>query len=257
MKTRFPTLSAWQLAIVLAVAPVAAAGPDTAPPALSPHAQSLACAPRTTAAAPGAPRVLGGRDRVSDGIFAPGEVVVLDMSDGGLLTAGQLYLAYRTPRSAVADGRNEWLRRAAQNAGVVRVDAVTGRTASATIVWACDGVQVGDRLEPYSIPGAPPDASGGTGTARFDQASMVVFGAQDRRLGAARDFLLVARAPGLEVAAGHRVTFFRRPYGVDGPVSVVGDGVVHAVSEDTYLVEVASSRDAIAAGDLAATHGPM
>jgi hypothetical protein len=255
VKTRFSTLSAWQLAAILAAAPVGAASPDTAPPAFSPRAQSLACAPRTLASASGAPRILGGRDRVTDGIFAPGEVIVVDAS-GGAMTTGQLYVAYRTPRSAVSERESPWVRHAAQNAGIVRVDAVTGKTASATVVWACDGVQVGDQLEPYAAPGEAPEVQAPSGTARFDQASEVLFGGQDRRLGAARDVLLVARAQGADVAVGQHVTFFRRPYGVDGPVSIVGTGLVQLVSTDTYLVEVASSRDAISAGDLAATHGP-
>jgi hypothetical protein len=254
VKTRFSISSAWQLALVLVAAPVGAADTTPPPPSFSPRAQSFACAPRTVADRTASPRVLGGRDRLKKGMFAPGETVVVGMNDGSTVAVGQLYVAYRPPRSAVSDGQNPWTRRAAQNAGIVRVDAITGSKATATIVWACDGVDVGDRLEPYASPAAAADAPAGAGTARFDQASTVVFGGQDRRLGAARDFLLVERAQGLDVAPGQHVTFFRRPYGVDGPVSIVGEGVVQQVSADSYLVEVASSRDAIGAGDLAATH---
>jgi hypothetical protein len=251
MKMRFSTPCVWHLAVVLVAAPAAAA--DLAQPSqFSPRAQSLACAPRTVAAAKTAPRVLGGRDRAANGMFGPGETVVLDVSDGSTVAAGQLYVAYRPPPSVRSDRENPLTRRAAQNAGILRVDGVTGTKASATIVWACDGVDVGDRLEPYSAPAASPDAPAAEGAARFDEASTVVFGGQDRRIGAARDFLVVERAQGVSVAPGQRVTFFRRPFGVDGPVSVVGEGIVQQVSEETYLVEVASSVDAIAAGDLAA-----
>lgn len=253
MNTRFSTLSAWHLAAVLAAAPVGAADAPAAAPSFTPRAQSLACAPRTFTPPAVAPRIAGGRDRVSKGMFAPGETIVLDTSNGAAVTAGQLYVVYRTPRSAVSDD-NAWVRRAAQNAGIVRVEAVTGSTASATVVWACDGVDVGDRLEPYAEPSAAPEASTGASTARFDQASEVLFGGQDRRLGTARDFLLIGRAQGMDVTSGQRVTFFRRPFGVDGPISTVGEGVVQAVAADTFLVEVTSSRDAIAAGDLAAPH---
>jgi hypothetical protein len=189
-------------------------------------------------------------------MFAPGEVVVLDTSGGRTVAPGELYVVYRAPRSATLEKDNRWVRRAVQNVGIVRVDAVAGPGALASVVWACDGVEIGDSLEPYVAPSALPEAQAAAGPAMFDQASEVLFGNQDRRLGAARDVLLVARASGVDVAVGQRVTFFRRPYGVDGPISVVGDGVVHAVSPDTCLVEVASSRGAIAAGDLVATHRP-
>ena len=256
MKMRFSPLTAWQLASLLVAAPVGAADLTPAPPSLTPRAQSLACAPRTVDVAAPAARIRGGRDRNTKGIFAPGEVVVLDTSGGATVAAGELYVVYRRPRSAVWAADSQWVRRAAQNVGLVRVDAVTGAIASASVVWACDGVETGDVLEPYVAPSTMPEAQAAAGPATFDQASEVLFGGQDRRLGAARDFLLVARPAGVDVAVGQRVTFFRRLYGVDGPVSVLGDGIVHAVSHGTYLVEVASSRDAIVAGDLVATHRP-
>jgi hypothetical protein len=256
VKTRFSTLSAFHLAVVLGAAPLGAAELPAAAPPFTPRAQSIACGPRTLTPPAAAPRVLGGRDRATKGMFAPGEVIVLDTSDRASVAAGQLYVVYRTPRSAMSDGDNAWVQRAAQNAGIVRVERVMGQTASATIVWACDGVEIGDRLEPYAEPAAAPEVPSAAGAARFDQASEVLFGGQDRRLGAARDFLLVARAQGLDVAPGQRVTFFRRPFGVDGPITLVGEGVVQGVAVATFLVEVASSRDAVTAGDLAATHAP-
>jgi len=255
VNTRLSTLSAWHLAVVLSAVPAGAADLPAAAPSFTPRAQSLACAPRTLTPPAAAPRVLGGRDRVTKGMFAPGEAIVLDTSDASV-SAGQLYVVYRTPRSAVSDD-SAWAQRAAQNAGLVRVDAVTGRTASATVVWACDGVEIGDRVEPYAPPHAAPEVSKQPGPARFDQATEVLFGGQDRRMGAARDYLLVGRAQGMDVTPGQRVTFFRRPFGVDGPISIVGEGVVQDVATDTLLVEVASSRDAIAAGDLVATHRPQ
>lgn len=249
---RFPTLSALPLAALLA-APAAAADPPAAAPSLTPRAQSLACAPRTLRDPAPAATVLGGQNRATPGMFAPGETIVLDSGKGAPVTAGQVYVVYRVPRWFMWDD-SAWVRRAVHNAGLVRVESVRGRTASATVIWACDGVDVGDWLEPYAEPGAAPAAAPDAGPARFDQASLVLFGGQDRRLGAARDLLLVERTQGLDVAPGQRVTFFRRPFGLDGPTSVIGEGVVESVAAETFLVQVSASRDGIAAGDLAATH---
>jgi hypothetical protein len=256
VKTRFSTLTACHVAAILAgAAPGAAASPSD-PVALSPRAQALVCAPRTLESRSPAPRVLAGRDRATKGMFGPGDTIVLDASTGTPMASGQVLVVYRRPRSAVSEGRDALVRRAAQNAGLVQVDAVSGKTATATVVWACDGIQVGDRLEPYRAPESAPEAAAAGGPARFDQATRVAFGGQDRRLGAARDLMLVVRASGLDVAVGQRVVFFRRPFGADGPTSIVGDGVVQVVSDETYLVEITSSKDAISAGDLVAARGP-
>ena len=260
--TRCPVLFASCLAALLAVPAGVAADPPADIPTLSPRVQQLTCAPRLLSRDDGdAARVLGGRDRESPGMFAPREVIVTSAGGGAPLATGQLYVAYRRPRSRVWTGDQEYLDAAAQNAGVVRVDAVIGDKATATIVWACDGIDVGDRLEPFVAAEAPatdtgafPADVGGTPTVP-DTAAHVQFGQQDRFMGAARDLVLVNRVDGQDVQPGQRVAFFRRYQGKAGPVSVLGEGVVQAVHERTYVVQIAGSRDAVEAGDLVAAPG--
>lgn len=261
--TRYPVLFASCLAALLAVpASGVAADPPADIPMLSPRVQQLTCAPRLLSRDDGdAARVLGGRDRESPGMFAPREVIVTSTGGGAPLAAGQLYVAYRRPRSHVWTGSGGYVDDAAQNAGVVRVEAVTGNKATATIVWACDGIDVGDRLEPFVATEAPATDTGafpadvaGTPTVP-DAAAQVQFGQQDRFMGAARDLVLVSRVDGQAVQPGQRVGFFRRYQGKAGPVTMLGEGVVQAVHERTYVVQIAGSRDAVEAGDLVAAPG--
>jgi len=238
---------------VLAATGAIAGPPDT--PTISPHAQELTCAPRLLDRNDStAPRVLGGRDRYSPGMFGPREVIVLSSGDGSL-AAGQLYVAYRRVRSRVWTTEERFVEDTAQNAGIVRIDSVIGDKATATIVWACDGVDVNDRLEPFAPSEAPMPA---TGAFPADSATLtpalagasVQLAQHDRRAGAARDLMLVSRVQGQDVAPGQRVAFFRRYQRDGGPVSVLGEGVVQSVGERTYLVQIVGSRDAIEAGDL-------
>jgi hypothetical protein len=254
---RCSALFASCLASAVLAATSAVAGPQADIPTLAPHVQELTCGPRTLAAGDdGAPRVLGGRDRESPGMFGPREVIVASAGDGTTLAAGQLYVAYRRARSRIWTGENDYVDQTAQNAGVVRIESVAGSRATAIIVWACDGVDVGDRLAPFVPATAPMPPSGsfpadpGAVTASLDGAAEVQLGQQDRRMGAARDLLLVSRVAGQDVVPGQRVAFFRRYQGKDGPASLLGEGVVQTVSEKTYVVQVVGSRDAIGAGDL-------
>lgn len=253
---RCSALFASCLASVMLAATSAVAGPADIP-TLSPHVQELTCGPRTlTRDDGGAPRVLGGRDRQSPGMFGPREVIVVSTAEDTPLAVGQLYVAYRRARSRIWTGENDYVDSTAQNAGVLRIETVAGTKATATIVWACDGVDVGDSLEAFVPAQVPAPESGafpadpGNVTANLDGAAVVQVGQQDRRMGAARDLLLVNRVTGQDVVPGQRVAFFRRYQGKDGPASLLGEGVVQSVGEHTYVVQIVGSRDAIGAGDL-------
>lgn len=225
-----------------------------AAPGLTPWAQSMLCAPQADFSPAGeAGRVTASADGSPQAMFGPGERLAISRFSAGAIAPGQFYVAQRAPRSRVWDGHSEWTSAAIQRAGVVRVDEVVGAVATATVVWACDGVEAGDALVPLEVPQGPP-AVGAQGAPALDASGAVLMGSQDRRLGAGRDMLLVARPEGQTPALGQRVTFFRRPFGDEGPAATLGRGVVQAVDDRTFTVSVQESRDAIYAGDLVALH---
>lgn len=222
-------------------------------PVLSPWTQDMLCAPRVLpdGQTMGSVRVVGSYDGTPHTLFGTGEQLVVT-SDGGNLASGQYYVAQRALRSRVWS-HHEWVDDATQTAGLVRIDSVTGDTAVGTVVWACDGVEKGDRLQAYVAPqGPPPELP--AGRASFDLGGDVLIGIQDRRMGSAPDLLLVARPEGQSPAPGQHVTFYRRAYGSGGPVTVLGEGTVQAVADRTFTVRIESSTSAIYTGDRAALH---
>jgi hypothetical protein len=212
-------------------------------PPLSPEALSLVCAARL-APPPAEPvlRIVGSRDISTHEVFGPGDAVVLS---GGAVTAlapGQQYVVRRRFRARMHERHNDWLQSAVHTSGWVRVDSLHGDRVAATVVWACDGLRAGDYLEPFQPPSVP-DALA-EGTPDFAGAGRVLFDNDERRLASPWKLVLVERREGSGATPGQRVTFFRRLYGVDGPVSPLGTGTVMEVLPTALIVRVDSARDA-------------
>jgi len=231
------------VAALLTVGSATHASAQSAVAPLSPEALSLVCAARL-APPPAEPalRVVGSRDTAPREVFGPADVVVLSGGDVAALTPGQQYVVRRRFRARVYERYNEWLQSAVHTSGWVRVDSLQGGRALATVVWACDGLRAGDYLEPFQPP-VVPDALA-EGTPDFAGAGRVLFDNDERRLASPWKLVLVERREGASVAPGQRVTFFRRLYGDDGPVSPLGNGTVMEVLPTALIVRVDSARDA-------------
>ena len=79
------------------------------------------------------------------------------------------------------------------------------------------------------------------------------FGDEERRLGAAGDFMLVDPG-GAPLASGVRVAVYR-DLGLSGvPLVPVGEGVIVSLENGIPVMRISSSKDAVQSGDYVVRH---
>lgn len=244
----------------------------------------LACAPRPPhAEAPDAIRVLAGLEGPNRRLTATGDHIVVGAgTNRGLRTGDYFYVRRLTRPLFYAEERNSVL----STAGWVQIETVQTSTATARIVWACDGIEEYDFLEPFSMPvpvtgTAPMEYEGlyhrhdgsrltpalaDTDWPKFDATGVVLAGNDSRVTGAAGDRILVDPAGVGQLRPGETVTLFRRAFAWDafasrnypraktkepeqGPLTAVGEGIVLEVSPTGAVVQVRRSSMEVRAGD--------
>jgi hypothetical protein len=285
------------VALLLAQAPAAQTQPpvvSAAAPAVSTDAtrEQIACAP---ASLPGAPvaglRVVGGnvRGRI---MFGPGDPLVIDAGTAQGIQNGQRYFVRRYLHDQFTPASAEFTPHPVHTAGWVTVVETRDNMAIATVTHACDGITVGDYLEPFVDPVIPAEAV--SGHPDFDHPGRLVMSDEKRQSGAAGMLMLMNRGSDHGVRAGQTVTIYRQPdlksvyeemtggaygaYGTamsatgpgktkgkkgaagsqpaapTGPIFDVGRATVLSVQAQTSLVRIDSTRDAVVIGDFVAIH---
>jgi hypothetical protein len=131
--------------------------------------------------------------------------------------------------------------------GWVTIVDVRENTAVAQVTHSCDGMVVGDYLEPYVDPVEPPPAL--QGDPDYEHAGRVVMGDDRHQMGSEGSLMLVNRGSDHEVRAGQTVTIFRDTLGGAGPFFTVGRATVLSVRPQTSLVRIDNSREAVYIGD--------
>lgn len=238
-------------ALVIAQAWVAAAADLAQPPA--PDVMALACAARELPAGNAPMTIAGSPDVTTRQLFGVGEPVVVRGGSANGVAVGQDYAVRRPLRGTHLEEAKAWIERSVHTSGWVRIESVLPTMSVGRIVWACDGILVGDYLETATVPSVP--AALEPGTPDFSAPARVLFDNDERVLGSRARMVLTERPSGVNVQPGQRVTFFRRPYGTEGPVSVVGQGVVMELGLTTLIVRVDDARDALyGLDDLVALH---
>ena len=225
-------------------------------PALSASDVAAACAPSLTVVPERAPvyklRIAGAQDAMPRSLFGKPDVVVMS---GGARDGVQLDQQYAIRRAYVFGRISKGQLQTIHTTGRLRVVAVNDTTAIAQIENVCDGVIVGDYLEPFVAPPAATANSGSGGastTLDFSSTGRVVFGDEERRLAGPGDFMMLERGSA-PLAAGTRVAIYRdlRTPGI--PLTAVGEGVIVPIG-DTQLLRVTAERDAIQSGDYVVPH---
>ncbi|MGE3842924.1 MAG: hypothetical protein AB7I50_15225 [Vicinamibacterales bacterium] len=237
------------LFVVLAAVSPAFAQSGAAPAKPSQADADLACSPRVAALDySGAIRVLGSLDHSTRYLVGTDERIVVDAGTDRNLTVGSQHLIRRWRRPGTGERSAS-----VDTAGWVVIESVQDQTATARVIWACDGVEEGDFLEPYAA--ATVVSSRGAGMPDFERPGVVRAGRDSRVLSGIGERVLAEFGAAGDVAPGQRVTFFRYPRANrerSGPTLLVGEGYVLEMNGASAVVQIDRAVTAVEATDLVA-----
>jgi hypothetical protein len=250
---RFRTRVAVTAALLstLAMPAFAQRGPAPAMTGLPEDVLALVCAPRPAFDVPDqALRLTGGQDGFRRRTYAPGDLVTINAGRVNGIEPGQQYFVRRLqteanqrPSSATPGS--------IRTAGWIKVYAVDEELSLATIVHACDTMDVGDYLEPFELPVVPRPSSENVKPQR-DNYGVILFGADFRRSFGKGDFFVVNRGTDHGVAPGDRFVIYRDIKQAENFLYNLGEAVAVEVKADTSTLQATVSRDAFKAGDYVA-----
>lgn len=263
------------LRVFVSAALLAAGGPllaQTGPAPSTTHLDAeliaLACSPTLTFTAP-APSLLvtGGQDASTRYVFRPGDLITINAGSDNGIEVGQQYYVRRlqAPRGAAI---SRTAPATIQTTGWVRVYAVDPTMSLATIAHACDSIEIGDYLEPFTVPqAATPDVN--PPKAQRSNYGHVLIGSDRRTLFAKNDFFTIDRGSDHGVTVGTRFIIYRDkrrmetaklPVTRELPDTIttpeflyeLGEAVVVDVKPEISTLQAMSTRSGFMSGDFAA-----
>ena len=185
-------------------------------------------------------------------LFANGDAVIVNAGTAQGVQAGQQYYIRRLVSDRFSEPLPGFVPISVHTAGWLRIVDAQADAAIATVTQACDGVMVGDYLEPFvpasiaaDLPEGEPD---------YAQPAHLILGDERRQMGAAGFLMVMDRGADHGLKPGQRVTFFRNTLNGAGPVMRLGAGRIAVVRNETALVRIDSSSQAVFVGDLVAIH---
>lgn len=201
------------LLVLLAAGPgigsaAAQRAPAPEPVNLPPDVISLACAPSLAFEEPPMPlRVIGSQESDIHRIFAPGDLITINAGIDNGIDVGQEYYTRRAvplEKRAIARDNPATIR----TSGWIRIYAVDRRMSLATIVHACDSVELDDYLEPFVLPEVPA-SSPDRPMAQRGNYGRVVRGNDNRTAFGTGDYFIVDRGSDHGVTAGAQFLVYR------------------------------------------------
>jgi hypothetical protein len=220
---------------------------------LSPLQIALACAP-PPATSSGTPvralRVIGAQDAAARSLFGQSDLLVINGgTEKGLQIGQQFFLRRRSTFGSAAGDRAPRLIR---TAGWLRIVAANDATALAAVEFGCDGILLGDYLEPFvaPVPPAGADKADTSGDLDFTSLGRILAGDEERVNGGTGEYMLIDRGEDQGVTPGARFAVYRdlRVGGV--PLSAIGEVTVVSTGPTMAVVRVNQARDAVQTGDL-------
>jgi hypothetical protein len=192
-------------------------------------------------------RITGGQDAVTRRIYAPGDLVTVNAGTANGIKVGQEFFVRRlkTDRGAAANASEPVL---VHTAGWIRVYAVDDAMSLATVTHACDALEVGDYLEPFTPPVAVVPASTKAAPQRGNYAR-VLAGADRRSTFGRGDFFTINRGTKDGVVPGSQFVVYRDKKEANNFLFELGEAVAVTVSDGAATLRVTVSRDAFIAGD--------
>jgi len=256
-------------ALIRTAAPAAAqTGPPPTPTHLASDVIALACAPTLAFERPLASLLItGGQDASTRHAFHPGDLITINGGSDNGIEVGQEYYVRRVqaPRGS---GISRTTPATIKTAGWVRVYAIDKTMSLVTVSHACDTIDVGDYLDPFSIPDPPtPDAN--PGKPQKDNYGHILMGTDRRTMFAKNDFVTIDRGTDHGVTLGARFMVFRDkrrmetkrllavkelPDEIITPEFLfeIGEAVVVEVRPEMSTVQILNARSALLSGDYVA-----
>ena len=238
--------------LVAATSPARAQrGPAATHTNLSPELLSLACAPGATIEPPMMPlRVTGGQDSFVRRIYAPSDLVTINAGSKNGIEVGQEYYVRRLQVANMAAISRE-TPAAVRTTGWIKVYAVDDDMSLATIMHACDTIEVDDYLEPFKLP-VVPTVSKDRPKPERDNYGKVLVGSDRRTSFGKGDYFVINRGSEFGIEVGSQLVLYRDKKMANNFLYEIGEGIATEVKEGLTTVLVTVSLDAINPGDYVA-----
>jgi hypothetical protein len=173
------------------------------------------------------------------------ELVIVNGGTGTGVQVNQEYFIRR--HHVFGGGSKAW--QTIHTVGWLRIVSVNDTTAIGRIETVCDGVMAGDYLEPFVVPPAiVEDGPLAFADLDFSTLARVMFGVEEKMMGAPGDFMVVASRDAA-LAPGARVAVYRDLHSPGVPLTAIGEGVIVAMKDGTPVMRITSARDAVRSGD--------
>jgi hypothetical protein len=222
------------------------------PPVVRDLTRELACSPHAAVLPPAPTLHIVGSEHPGKKLFGTGEAVIISGGSAQGIRVGQEYFVRRVVPDKFALPLAGFLPVSIHTAAWLRIVDVEHDMAIATISAACDGVLEGDYLEPFVLPVAP--IIGSPGEPDYATAGVLVLGDERRQIGGAGSMMVLDRGTDHGVRPGQRATIFRKTLDGAGPVVRIAEAAAVIVRQDTSVIRIESSRDAVYVGDRVALH---
>ena len=210
-------------------------------------------------------RVVGVQDPAIRELLGPGDTLVISAGSNAGLQPGQRFFVRRVIPAVTTVGPTP--RSTIHTSGWVQILGVDTVVATATVVYACEGILFDDYLEPFVAPTIAARPLPGS-VPQYDNMGHIATGVEGTHTAAPGNVMTIDRGSKSGVVLGQRYLVFRdkRDQHIDttgrsapftalahsSPLVEVGEVLVVAVRADDATVQVVASRDAIANGDLIA-----
>lgn len=246
----------------------ATASPDELVPPPDWARGDLACAPMLTTEVPKTMlRVVGSQDAVIKQMMGPPDILVISGGSSAGLQSGQRYYVRRVIKNLGATSRDPSRPLSVHTAGWIQIFGVDTYLATATILYACDGILPDDYLEPFTEPLIAARPIPGN-TPQYQNMGRIVTGDEASQSAGAGQLMNINRGSNTGVLNGQRFLVFRdkrnekndtttrsdfyRAMADRLPLVEIGEILVVAVRPDDSTVQITVSRDAIQTGDFIA-----
>jgi hypothetical protein len=194
-------------------------------------------------------RITGGRTPEARTVFGARDMVLID---GGTKAGVSIGNDYYIRRSATFGAGRRTGVHPSTTIGRLKILSVNDTAAIALIEMMCDEVTAGDYLEPYAAPVLPEgvDRVDTAGKPDFSAFGRVLFGQEERLIGAVGDFMIADVGQENGVAPGTRFEIYRDLQVDRLPLVPIGEAIAVSVTPKTSLIRITASGDAIRGGDL-------
>jgi hypothetical protein len=217
---------------------------------------ALACAPTSRYEMPDQSlRVTGGQDTGKRRSYFPGDFVTISGGKENGIEPGQEYIVRRLQMQANQRPSRETPANI-RTSGWIKVYAVDDQLSLATVVHACDSIDVHDYLEPFVMP-VVPKVSAETAKPQRDNYGKILFAADYRQALGKGDFFMIDRGSDHGVAPGDRFVIYRDKKMADNFLYDLGEAVAVDVKTESATLQAIVSRDAFMPGDYAAPRKPF